>query len=179
MLNYKTVESGVLPCEIDISSSKDGVYIRRNIKKIETESETGVLTKYQYEEAFVSHSEYETVSKDLLVKQIFSEDNTPEFDEYKKKLDTPVLYKNGKTYKPKWADLYNKKLNEIIPVMNAYGQLGGDISKFKNLKVNIYDVEATSENAEMMSVLDIIELWFFLLTKQEEYFNEYKQSLKN
>lgn len=179
MLNYKTVESGVLPCEIDDTLSPDGVYIRRNIEKYKIESEFGETTeKYRYQEAFISKAEFNQVSMDLLTLKIKGEDNTAEYEEYKRKLDTPVEYTNGKFYKPKWADLYNKKLNEIVPIITAYGQLGGDVSKFKNLKVNIFDVIATPENAEMMTVLEIMDLWFFLLTKQEQYFNEYKASIK-
>lgn len=172
-MQYKNVESLVMPLEIDLSSSENGIYVRRNIKAIETDDGT----KYTYQEAFMSKDEYETYSKDLLVGQINEEDNTSEYEAYKTKLDTGVLYKNGKLYKPKWAGLYAKKANEIKDMLELYTQLGGDASAISTLTINIYDITGLPENAVAMTAKEIIELWLFLLTKQEEFFNEYKQSL--
>lgn len=175
-INYKNVESLEKPSEIDLTSSADGVYVRRNIKEIVLE-EGG--KKYYYEEALISQNDYETLSKDLLVGQINDEDNTAEYEAYKTKLDTGVLYKNGKKYKPKWASIYSEKATEIKNMLELYTQLGGDSSAITTLTINVYDVTAMPENAVAMTAKEIIELWLFLLTKQEEIFNEYKQSLNN
>lgn len=177
-VDYKIVESSVMPLEIDVTSSPGGIYIRRNIEKITTtdENENEIL-KYRYQEAYLTKSEYEKYSKDLLVGQINDEDNTAEYEAYKKKLDTGVLYKNGKYYKPKWTDIYYKKVAEIMTMLEAYTKFGGDVAQISNLTVNIFDVTALEENAEAMTAKEIIELWLFLTLKQEELFNEYKASL--
>ena len=172
-MQYKNVESCKMPLEIDLSSSEDGIYVRRNIKAIETDE--GI--KYTYQEAFMSKDEYATYSKDLLVGQINEEDNTAEYEAYKHKLDTGFMYKNGKKYKPKWASIYSKKASEIKNMLELYTQLGGDSSSIATLTINVYDETALPENAVAMTAKEIIELWLFLLTKQEEFFNEYKQSL--
>lgn len=172
-MQYKNVESLEMPSEIDKTSSPDGIYVRRNIKKVETENGF----KYCYQEAFLSFNEYESYSKELLVNHINGEDNTKEYEKYKKNLDTGVLYSNGKYYKPKWAAIYSEKINEIIPILNAYQQVGGDVTLFLNMVTTVYDVTKTIENAEQMNIKQIIELWFFLLQKQEEFYNEYKKSL--
>ncbi len=173
MVDYRTVESLVKPSDIDLTSSSDGIYVRRNVQEISTDDGT----KYQYEEAFMSQNEYETYSKDLLVGQINDEDNTAEYEAYKEKLDTGVLYTNGKYYKPKWASIYSQKATEIKNMLELYSQLGGDTSAISSLTINVYDVTALPENAVAMTAKEIIELWLFLLTKQETLFNEYKQSL--
>lgn len=175
-INYKAVESLEKPSDIDLTSSSDGVYVRRNIKEIVLDD--GVK-KYYYEEALISQNEYETYSKDILVGQIKDEDNTAEYEEYKAKLDTGVLYKNGKKYKPKWNTIYSQKATEIKNMLELYTQLGGDASSIATLTIDIYDETALPENAVAMTAKEIIELWLFLLTKQEEFFNEYKASLNN
>lgn len=179
MITYKTVESNTKPLEIDLSSSASGVYVRRNIEKIITidEDTQEERIKYQYQEAFLSLSEYETYSTGRIVGEINGEENTAEFEEYKKNLNTPIPYSNGKTYKPTWADIYAGKVEEIYPMVMMYEKVGGDTSKILSLKIAIYDSSAKVENAVLMSVKEIIELWFFLLTKQEELFNLYKASL--
>lgn len=172
-MQYKNVESLEMPSEIDKTSSPDGIYVRRNIKKVETENGF----KYCYQEAFLSFDEYESYSKELLANHINGEDNTKEYEEYKKKLDTGVLYSNGKYYKPKWADLYNKKVNEIMQMLTNYEKVGGKINSMYSIKVLITDATNKAENFVFMTVKEIIELWFFLLQKQEEFYNEYKESL--
>jgi len=112
-----------------------------------------------------------------LANHINGEDNTKEYEEYKKKLDTGVLYSNGKYYKPKWADLYNKKVNEIMQMLTNYEKVGGKINSMYSIKVLITDATNKAENFVFMTVKEIIELWFFLLQKQEEFYNEYKESL--
>lgn len=172
-ITWKKTESLTMPLEIDTTSSPSGIYIRRNIEEITNE----YGTKYQYDEVFLTKSEYEIYSKELLVNAINGEDNTAEYEEYKNKLNTGVQYTNGKFYKPKWAAIYSQKINEILPMLNAYKELGSDISIITGLKINVYDITATVENAEEMNIKEIIELWLFLIKKQEQFFNEYKQSL--
>lgn len=173
-MNYKIVESLEKPLEIDKTSSSDGIYIRRNIEKIENEDGS---IKYRYQEAFLSHNEYEVYLRQILANQINGEDNTAEYEAYKEKLNTGVLYSNGKYYKPIWAELYNKKVNEIMQMLSNYEKVGGDTENMLTTKILITDATNKAENFVLMSVKEIIELWFFLLKKQEEFFQEYKQSL--
>lgn len=174
MSKYKLVESLTKPSEIDKSSSPDGIYIRRNITEVINEDGS---TKYQYQEAFLNFDEYELYSRQLLINQMNGEDNTAEYEEYKNKLNTGVLYTNGKYYKPIWAELYNKKVNEIMQMLSNYEKVGGDTENMLTTKILITDATNKAENFVLMSVKEIIELWFFLLKKQEQFFNEYKQSL--
>ncbi len=173
-MDYKNVESLEKPLEIDKTSSSDGIYIRRNIKEIINEDGS---KKYQYQELFLSHEQYELYSRELLVNQINGEDNTKEYEAYKQKLNTGVLYTNGKHYKPIWAELYNKKVNEIMQMLSNYEKVGGNTDNMLTTKILITDATNKVENFVLMNVKEIIELWFFLLKKQEEFFNEYKQSL--
>ena len=175
-LNYRAAESGVLPCEIDISSSKDGVYIRRNITKIDTQTELGLVTRYKYQEAFISFSDYESLSKDLLVAKINGEDNSKEFEDYKNKLDTGIRFTNGYYYKPKWISIYSSIIKDFKDVLELYKLAGGDISEYLAIKTNIYDATGKVENAQEMSIKEIIELYLFLYKAKEQYFNEYKEA---
>lgn len=184
-INYKNVESLEKPSEIDLTSSTDGVYVRRNVKEIVLE-EGG--KKYCYEEALISQNDYETYSKDILVGQINDEDNTAEYEAYKAKLDTGVLYKNGKYYKPKWTSIYFKKALEIKTMLELRQAMinlqdeateGTALPDISSLTINVYDVTAKPENAVAMTPLEVSDLWLFLTLKQEEFFNEYKQSLNN
>lgn len=175
---YKLVQSNEKPLEIDVDSSASGVYIRRNIEELEKETDTGEKLKYyQYQETFLTLSEYESYSTDLLVGKINDEDNTAEYEQYKNNLNTPQLYTNGKYYKPTWAEIYSGKVKEIFPMVLLYEKVGGETSVILDLKITIYDATGKVANAEMMSVKEIIELWLFLLKKQEEFFNIYKASL--
>lgn len=188
-INYKTVESLEKPSDIDLTSSSDGVYVRRNIKEIVLDD--GVK-KYYYEEALISQNEYETYSKDVLVGQIKDEDNTAEYEEYKTKLNTGVLYTNGKYYKPKWTSIYFKKADEIKTMLEFKQALlqqteeqtettgiNTQLPDISELTINVYDVTAKPENAVKMKPIEIYYLWLFLTLKQEEFFNEYKASLNN
>ena len=59
-ITFKKAESLVCPSKIDTVSSRDGFFIRENITEIQTETENGEpLTKYQYDEAFLTPCEYE------------------------------------------------------------------------------------------------------------------------
>lgn len=174
MTNYRTVESLEMPSEIDKTSSPDGIYVRRNIVEIINDDGS---KKYQYQEAFLNLDEYESYSRQLLINKINGEDNTKEYEAYKEKLNTGVLYSNGKYYKPIWAELYNKKVNEIMQMLVNYEKVGGNTESMLETKILITDATNKAENFVLMNVKEIIELWFFLLKKQEQFFNEYKQSL--
>ncbi len=184
-MNYQNVESMIKPSLIDKTSSPDGVYVRRNIKEVVLEEGE---KKYYYEEALISKNDYETFSRDLLVGQINDEDNTAEYEAYKTKLDTGVLYKNGKYYKPKWTSIYFKKALEIktmLELRQAMMNLQSEtietstLPDISSLTINVYDITAKPENAVNMTPLEVSDLWLFLTLKQEEFFNEYKQSLNN
>ncbi|MCD7879150.1 MAG: hypothetical protein LUG16_04360 [Candidatus Gastranaerophilales bacterium] len=172
-IEYKQAESLICPSEIDNTSSQDGIFIRRNIEKVETE--TGY--KYTYQEAFINKNEYETYSKNLLVNQIKGEDNTAEYEKFKTKLDTGIPYTNGKYYKPKWIDLYSEIIDSFAVKIMLYEKAGGDISSILALTTPVYDVTGLAENAETMSVTEIIDLWLYLYSVKEQYYAEYKASL--
>lgn len=175
---YKQVQSSDKPIEIDITSSPGGVYVRRNIKQVEKELDNGEKSiYYDYQEAFLNPSEWEQYSSTLLVSEINGEENSKEFEEYKAKLKTPVEYINGKFYKPSWIDLYSGIIDEFAVKIDLYGKAGGDIKPIVELKTAIYDITAKAENAEMMTVKQVIDLWLFLYQKKEQYFKEYKEEI--
>lgn len=59
-LDYKAAESLEKPLEVDSTSSPSGVYVRQNITAtIYKDSDGADKTKYCYEEAFLTSSEYE------------------------------------------------------------------------------------------------------------------------
>lgn len=172
-LNYVETQSTVKPLEIDIDSSGTGVYIRRNIKEVENE---GVIY-YQYQEAFITKSEYEQVANDLLVGEINGEDNSAEYEEYKNKLNTPVQYVNGHYYKPKWISLYSPIIDEFAIKTQIYEKAGGDIAPIMSIRTPIYDVTGKAANAVLMSVKEVIDLWLYLYQIKEQYFAEYKKAV--
>lgn len=163
-MNYKNVESMVKPSLIDKTSSPDGVYIRRNIKEIQTEEGA---TKFTYQETFLTFNEYESYSQELLVKEINGEENSEEYETYKEKMNTPVQYPaNGFYYKPKWAE-------EIYAGLIQKGTLLPSLFPLK-----IWDSTEKQENAVEMSIAELTALSIFLAQKQEEYFEEYKLAKK-
>ena len=59
-INWKKAESLSKPIEIDSTSSIDGVYIRKNItNETRIGSDEQEYTVFCYDEAFLTHSEYE------------------------------------------------------------------------------------------------------------------------
>lgn len=161
---YKLAESTSRPLEIDITSCPDGVYIRRDIKKIIAELDDGSeFNKYQYQEAFLTKSEYEIYARELLSLQLNGDDNSSAFAQYKKNLDTPIEYPvNGFTYKPKWAE----------SIYAGLLQKGALLPQLFPLK--IYDSTETEERAELMTMEELIALSIFLAQAQERFFAEYK-----
>lgn len=170
---YRQAESLTMPPEIDTKSSSDGIYIRRNIKQV-TGSEG--VKKYQYQEAFLSFDQYEAYSRDLLVNQINGEDNSQEFENYKKQLDNPIKFTNGHFYKAKWIGLYASIIKDFKDILELYKLAGGDITEYLKIKTNIYDTTGQPEQAVEMGIKEIIELYLFLYSYKEQCFNEYKQA---
>ena len=176
-INYYDVEGGTRPNEIDIDSSKFGVYIRRNIKEVTKGEGDDAVTLYSYQEAYLTKSEYEQYANDLLVGEINGEDNTKEYEDYKNKLNMPVEYINGHCYKPKWISIYSSIIDEFAIKAGLYEKIGGNLSPILSIKTPIYDVTGKAKNAVLMSVSEVIELWLFLYQKKEQYFAEYKKAV--
>lgn len=55
-IKFESSQSNSSPLEVDLNSCPDGVYVRKDITKVITEEGN---TRYEYKEAFLSHSEYE------------------------------------------------------------------------------------------------------------------------
>ena len=82
--------------------------------------------------------------------------------EYDYRLDTPVEYTNGYTYKPKWAEeIYVGLLEKGL----AFGGL---------FPMTIYDSTKLAERAVSMSLQDLQELTMFLAIVQQQYFDAKK-----
>lgn len=149
-LKFKEVKSLNEPILIDECSSPDKVYIRDCVK----EGEDGY---FEYKEAILSKDEYLYATcnnVDLSYAQVH----------YEEKLNIPVEYEeNGHLYKPKWAQ-------EIYAGLIEKGRIFPSLFPIK-----IWDATGLEENAEMMSLENLIALTLFLGTIQEQYFNEYKQ----
>lgn len=166
-ITYYPSESNTRPLDIEVSASLGHVYIRRNIHKVEEESQVGdehiVQTKYRYEEAYITTDQFETYKNELLVKLINSEDNTREFDDYYSKINTPVEYINGHTYKPKWADAI------------YFGLIQKGLVLTELFPMKIYDSTGKDENAVTMTLDELKSLALFLEQKKEALFLEYKR----
>lgn len=161
---YVNSESLLKPVEIDKTSSPQGVYVRRDIKEVEYEKADGEIgTKYKYQEAFLTLNEFESYSNELIAKAIKGDDNSEAFENYQRKLDTPIEYPaNGFTYKPKWAE-------------NIYAgllQKGALLPQLFPLK--IYDSTELEDRAQSMTMEELTALSIFLASAQERYFAEYK-----
>lgn len=164
-LKYVYSQSNERPLEIDVTSSDNGVYIRRDIKEtIVVDSDDNEKVFYNYQEAFLTKSEYEVYASKNIANKVNGIDDSQAFDNYQVKLDTPIEYpKNNFTYKVKWAETVYAGLLEK-------GLLLPDLFPLK-----IYDSTEEEDRAEMMSIADLTQLSMFLAKKQEEYFAEYKR----
>ena len=177
-VNYIEVEGGEKPNEIDVDSSKAGVYIRRNIKQITKGEGDEAVTLWQYQEAYLTKSEFEQYSNDLLIGEMNGENNSKEFEEYKTKLNTGVQYTNGFYYKPKYINDYKRIMSDIKDAVDLIKDLGGDPTAILSQKFAIYDETGKAENMVQMSGLEVINLYFFLYAKKEQYFAEYKEAVE-
>lgn len=163
-INYRKSQSNEKPLEIDVTSTPDGVYVRRDIKSVEIEQQDGTMkTFWEYQEALLSKSEYEQFASEMIARTIKGDDNSEAYENYQRKLDTPIEYPvNGFTYKPKWAE-------------NIYAgllQKGALLPQLFPLK--IYDSTELEDRAQSMTMEQLTALSIFLATAQERYFAEYK-----
>ena len=63
-LNYEKAYSDTEPDLVDTTSSKSTVYIRQNVVKHTTKTDSGnTITSYEYEEAILTKEEYEEYKK--------------------------------------------------------------------------------------------------------------------
>ncbi len=206
-IEYTNAQSATRPLEIDVESSPYGVYIRRDIKEIEQETENadGEIEKikmFEYQEAFLSRSEYEIFSGQQVACNINGNDNSSAFENYQNKLNTGVLYTNGKKYKPRYHEDYGNIMKDLE---TAISLIKTSISELETILQNpelteeqrlsftatiqtlqttlatvltqnfaVYDETGIADNMVMMNAAEIIALYFFLYAKKEEYFAEYK-----
>lgn len=174
-LTYKIAQSAEKPLLIDITSSPNCVYIRRDLKQIQEPGENGEIRSYwRYNEATLTQNEYEDYKNTLISNEINSNENSTAFDNYQKKLSSGVEYINGHKYKPKYINDYKNIMSDIKNATDLIKDLGGDASKILTQKFAIYDETGLVENMVMMSGLEVIDLYFFLYAKKEQYFAEYK-----
>lgn len=174
-LTYKIAQSAEKPLLIDITSSPNCVYIRRDLKQIQEPGENGEIRSYwRYNEATLTQNEYEDYKNTLISNEINSNENSTAFDNYQKKLSTGVKYINGHKYKPKYINDYKNIMSDIKNATDLIKDLGGDASQILTQKFAIYDETGLVENMVMMSGLEVIDLYFFLYAKKEQYFAEYK-----
>lgn len=123
----------------------------------------------------MTKSEYENYClENNIVNKILDIEDTPEYKEYEKNLETPVQYVNGCFYKPIWIDIYDTKIDRILNKAIAYEKAGGDASVIYGMKTLIYDATGKLENAKLMGLKEVIDLYMFLTSKQEEFYQEYK-----
>ena len=174
-LTYKKAQSNVKPDLIDNTSCPGYVYIRRDLQlKTRTDDNGQEWTYWEYSEAFVTATEYETLKIQLIADTINDNVNTEAFDEYENKLNTGVLYTNGFKYKPKYINDYKKIMSDIETAVNLIKMLGGDPSTVASQTFAVYDETGKVENMVEMTGLEVIQLYLFLYSKKEQYFAEYK-----
>lgn len=172
---YKKSVSNEKPLEIDITSCPDGVYIRRDIKTVVIEQEeSDAITRFEYQEAFLTKDEYETYANNLIADKVNGNDNSQAFENYKAKLDTGILYSNGKSYKPRYYEDYGKIMSEIKDVMELKQSTGGSVDNLLTQTFAVYDETGLVVNMVEMTISEVIDLYFFLYAKKEQYFTEYK-----
>lgn len=165
-LNWKKVESLTKPAEFDNTSTAAGIYVRQNIEKITVTAENEEeIEKYTYLECLMTEGEYNNYILQKYIKTtVLDEDDTPEYQNYKNKLDEPIQYTNGFYYKPKWA----------VKVYEGLIERG---LKFAQLfPMRIYDATEKYENSVEMTLEELTSLTLFLAGVQEQYFKEYKQA---
>lgn len=174
-INYKKAQSNEKPLTVDVTSSPECVYIRRDIKSVEYQTESGEKgIRFEYNEAILTKNEYEEFKNILVANVINAQENSTAYENYQKKLATGVEYKNGHKYKPKYIDDYKKIMEDVKTATNLIKDLNGDPSQILSQKFAIYDETGLFDNMVMMSGLEVIDLYFFLYAKKEQYFAEYK-----
>lgn len=58
MTSWKTSRSTVCPNEVDMISSKNSIYIRKNIRQIEVQTEEKTVCMFEYEEKQMTKAEF-------------------------------------------------------------------------------------------------------------------------
>lgn len=84
-IGFFLAESNEKPLKVDLTSSSKGVYVRENIKQVKTidEDTQEEITKYQYEEAFLTHEQYQDyVRMQYLIEQVETKRENEIIDEY-------------------------------------------------------------------------------------------------
>lgn len=173
---WRKAESRIKPNEVDKKSTTSGIYVRKNIERVAIESDTGeTIEKYTYLECLMTEAEYNNyiLEKNILNK-VLDEDDTPEYQNYKTKLDEPVQYVNGFYYKPSYIVDYKKVMDDVKIAVDLIEKAGGDASAILSKKFTVYDASGAPENAVEMTLSDVINLYIFLYVKKEEIYNEYK-----
>ena len=166
-VSYYPSQSNSRPLDIEVTSSAKYVYIRRNIQEKHLETENGdPYVLYVYEEALLTKDEFESYKSELLYKLFNSQDNTEEFDRYLERLNTPVEFTNGHSYKPKWADV---TYFNLLQKGTAFPEM---------FPIKIYDSTGLDENAVDMTFEELRQLSLFLEEKKEELFLQYKKELQ-
>ena len=206
-IEYQKVQSTKSPIEKECESSPHVVYIRRDIKEVEKQIENPDNSEekikiFEYDEAFLNLSEYEIYSNSQTANNIKGNENSSAFENYQNKLNTGVLYTNGKKYKPRYHEDYGNIMKDLE---TAISLIKTSISELETILQNpelteeqrlsftatiqtlqttlatvltqnfaVYEETGTADNMVMMNAAEIIALYFFLYAKKEEYFSEYK-----
>lgn len=161
-INWRTANSLEKPALVDNTSSPNGVYVRRLIT--ETVDNEGI-TKYSYQEAFMTHEEYSQYSLLCNISEsVLGKETSDVYLMYQAKLNTPVEYVNGHFYKPTWAE-------------SVYESLIQRGEKFPELlPLKIWDATGLEENTVEMNLEEIKALAIFLAKVQEACYTEYKRA---
>lgn len=172
-ITFKTAESFIKPERTE--KVKNGYYIRQNYSTetvTDSQDETTTLTKYVYDEAFLTDDEYQIYSIGLTVA---NEDTSDAYLKYKTALDTGVVYSeesggNGLSYKPKWVKEANGDDGTYISLLSHWNTLGETLVT----SLPLWDASELAENVRNFTKDEFIALIAFLALKQEALFNEYK-----
>ena len=152
--NWKKAESRTKPDEVDKNSTSSGIYVRKDIEKIITQTDAGEeIEKYSYLECLMTPEEHQPYD-----------------------LDKPVQYTNGLYYKPSYISDYKKVMDDVKTALDILEKCGGDTTQILGMKVTVYDATGLPANSRQMSIAEIIQLYFFLYLKKEELYNTYKAS---
>lgn len=175
-LDYKPASSNVKPPLIDCSSCPGYVYIRRDLKEITKTDENDNEIKYwNYSEAFITADEYETLKNELVANVINGVDNSQIYENFEDKLDTPITYTNGKTYRPRYINDYSDIMLQLLAPILLGNLVKMDLTPFLNRKFLVYDSTGTEANAVEMSLQEFITLHLSLWFKKEDFFKIYKK----
>ena len=175
-MEFKKVIGNEVPQTIDVTSSKR-VYVRRDIKKVEdTENNT---TYYEYQEACMSKNDFEEYKNQLLKMVLNGEENSQANENYTEILNTPVVYTNGKMYRPRYIEDYSRVMNDLLAPILLAKLIEMDLTPFLSRKFTIYDATGKEANAVEMSVQELITLYLSLYFKKEDLFKAYKKEKEN